>query len=95
MAAPVSGFNPLGLNRLQVIQVKSITKKLNFSKRDVLYLNQAKSQGVEGATALANVLGVEPGQDPKAFLRGRLNDSEYELLTKIFDLATDGNPLNA
>lgn len=80
-------------NKAQAMQIRVITKKLRLNAKHIAQLEAAKREGVPGVEALANVLGVQPGQDPVDFLRKRLSPREYEILANVLDLATDGNPL--
>lgn len=85
--------SPYNFDTAQRMQINVITKKLRLGPKHVAQLEQAKKQGVPGVEALANVLGVKPGEDPADFIRGLLTEREYDLLATALDLAKDGNPL--
>ena len=82
------------ISKLDRIAIKSMQKKLHFSNRDLLGLQEAKAAGLTGAEALANLIGLPDGEDPKTFLQSKLNSHEYSVLKRVTSGAIDGSPLN-
>jgi hypothetical protein len=71
--------------------IRVITKKLRLNGKHLAELQEAQKQGVPTNQAIANLLGIKEGEDPKAFLEARLTDQELEVLRRILSNAKDGS----
>lgn len=71
--------------------IRVITKKLRLNASDLAQLQAAQKQGVPSNVAIANLLGIREGEDPKEFLEKRLTDQELEVLRRILSHAKDGS----
>lgn len=88
----MAGLPHISMNDAKTIKV--ITKKLHFNNSSLMQLQAAQKAGISTEQAVANLLGLEDGQDPKSFIQERLTDTEYEVLKRILGSAKDGSFLN-
>jgi hypothetical protein len=70
-------------------QIRVITKKLRLKSSDIAKLEEAQKAGVAPETAMANLLGMEEGENPKTYLASKLSEGEFQLVKRLLGQATD------
>jgi hypothetical protein len=71
--------------------IRVVTKKLRLNSKSLVQLEQAQKAGIAPQQAIANLLGIEEGEDAKAFLAARLTEGELEVITRFLGEAKDGS----
>ena len=88
----MAGLPAISLKDARTIKV--ITKKLRLNASKIGQLQAASKANIPADQAIANLLGIAPGEDPKEFIAKRLTPAEFEVLRRFLGNAIDGNPLD-